>query len=136
MTKSNSKVRVDKWLWSVRIYKSRSIATAACKSGKVRISGEPAKASSTVCIGDLVDIRKEGFNLTFEVTDLIEKRVSAPLAQACYKNLTTEEELNKYKDWFIGKAPAEIRAKGTGRPTKRERREIDLFKESWDFELD
>ncbi len=82
---------------------------------------------------------KEGFNLTFEVVALINKRVSATLAQPCYKNLTPEDELNKYKDWFVGKGAPEKREKGAGRPTKRERREIDEFKDDymvWDDEID
>jgi ribosome-associated heat shock protein Hsp15 len=75
-----------------------------------------------------VQIRKDGFIRTFKVTDLIERRVSAPLAQACYEELTPESELRKYKDWFIGKARPEIRERGAGRPTKKERRSLDTFK--------
>jgi len=78
--------------------------------------------------GTLIKLRKDGFYLQFKVVDLIEKRVSATLAQLCYKNLTPEEELNKYNDWYIGKSPAEKREKGAGRPTKKERRTIDKFK--------
>ena len=74
-------------------------------------------------------VKKNGFHMEYEVVDLIEKRVSAPLAQACYNDITPEEELNKYKSWFIGKARSEMREKGAGRPTKRERREIDDFKD-------
>ncbi len=124
-----NKVRIDKWLWSVRIFKSRSIATDACKSGKVKIGDVNVKPSYLVTREELVQVRKEGFNLLFKVVDLIEKRVSATLAQPCYENLTPEDELNKYKDWFVGKGNPEIRERGTGRPTKRERREIDRFKE-------
>jgi ribosome-associated heat shock protein Hsp15 len=125
------KVRIDKWLWSVRIFKSRSQATDACKSGRVKIGEKNVKPSYLVTRKEIVYVKKEGFNLTFEVVDLINKRVSATLAQPCYKNLTPAEELNKFKDWFIGKAHAERREKGTGRPTKRERREIDEFKEDY-----
>ncbi len=94
------------------------------------------KPSSTLRVGDIIDIRKDGFNLTFKAITLINKRVSATLAQPCYENITPEDELNKFKDWFIGKAPAERREKGAGRPTKRERREIDdykdeIFLDSW-----
>lgn len=122
------KVRVDKWLWSVRIFKSRTIATDACKSGKVRIEGVPVKPSQLIQRGDVLEVRKNGFNFQFKAIDLIQKRVGAPIAQACYENLTSEEELNKYNDWFAGKAAAEQREKGAGRPTKRERREIERFK--------
>ena len=127
------KVRIDKWLWSVRIFKSRSISTDACKSNKVKIGDKNLKPSYLVRVGEHVNVFKDGFNLTFEVVALINKRVSATLAQPCYKNLTPEDELNKYKDWFVGKGAPERREKGAGRPTKRERREIDGFKD--DFEL-
>ena len=91
-----------------------------------------------VTVDDLVQVKKNGFNLEFKVVKLISKRVSATLAQPCYEDLTPESEKNKYKDWFIGKAAAESRAKGEGRPTKKERRIIDEFKndyfEDYDFE--
>lgn len=122
------KVRIDKWLWSVRIFKSRTISSDACRSNKVKINGEVVKPSASVVRGDLLEVKKNGFNLTFKVVDLIAKRVSATLAQPCYEDLTPPEELAKYESWYIGKAQAEKREKGAGRPTKRERREIDKFK--------
>ena len=122
------KVRIDKWLWSVRIFKSRTLATDACKAGKVKIEGVAAKASQSIERGQVLQVSKDGFNLQYKVVDLIEKRVGAPLAQLCYENLTPEEELNKYNDWYIGKGGPERREKGAGRPTKRERRTIDRFK--------
>ena len=122
------KVRIDKWLWSVRIFKSRTMASDACRSGKVKIGDNAVKPSYMVSRGELVKVKKDGFNLEFKVVDLIQKRVSAELARPCYENLTPEEELNKYKDWYIGKGAPERRVKGAGRPTKRERREIDKFK--------
>lgn len=124
------KVRIDKWLWSVRIFKSRTIATDACKSGKVKIGDVTVKPSYLVSRGEEINVRKNGFNLQYRVVDLIEKRVGAPIAQKCYEDLTPAEELQKFNDWFIGKAAPERREKGTGRPTKRERREIDRFKAS------
>lgn len=123
------KVRIDKWLWSVRIFKSRSIATNACKSGKVKIGEDNVKASTLLVGGEIISVRKNGFNLEFKVVKLLEKRVSATLAQPCYEDLTPEDELNKYKDWYVGKAAPERREKGAGRPTKRERRVIDKFKD-------
>lgn len=125
------KVRIDKWLWSVRIFKSRSQATEACRSAKIRINDTNTKASSMVAVNDLIDVKKNGFNLQFKVVKLIAKRVSATLAQPCYEDLTSEEELNKFKNWFVGKAMAERRDKGEGRPTKKERREIDTFKDEY-----
>ena len=126
------KVRVDKWLWSVRIFKSRTMATDACKSGKVKVNGTNVKPSYLLQREELVEVRKNGFDLKFKVVDLLEKRVSATLAQPCYEDLTPLEELNKYQDWYIGKGKPEIRDKGAGRPTKKERREIDQFKKYGD----
>ena len=123
------KVRVDKWLWSVRIFKTRTKATDACKSGKVKIEETNLKPSFLISGGETLSVKKDGFNLTFKVVSLIDKRVSATLAQPCYENLTPADELNKYKDWYIGKGAAERRDKGAGRPTKRERRDIDDFKD-------
>ena len=122
------KVRVDKWLWSVRIFKSRTLATDACKSGKVKMDDTTVKASQTIQRGDVLEVRKDGFLFQYKVVGLIEKRVGAPIAQTCYEDLTPEEELNKYKDWFVGKTGVEQREKGAGRPTKRERRDIEDFK--------
>ncbi len=121
------KVRIDKWLWSVRIFKTRTLATDACKSGKVKIDDTSVKPSYLLQRDEIVQVRKNGFNLVFKVKDLIQKRVGAPIAQTCYEDLTPQEELNKYRDWFVGKAAAELREKGAGRPTKKERREIERF---------
>lgn len=128
------KVRIDKYLWAIRIFKSRTIATEACKEGKVRMRNEPVKASALITIGDVIDVQKDGFKLTYKVVQLIEKRVSPLLAKPCYEDLTPEEEINKYKSWFIGKGGPERRERGTGRPTKRDRREIDDFKEYYEGE--
>lgn len=134
------KVRIDKWLWSVRIFKSRTLATDACKGGKVKLEGVTVKPSYPLQRGEIVQVHKNGFQFQFKVLDLIQKRVSAPLAQACYEDLTPEEELNKYEDWYVGKRGVEHREKGAGRPTKRERREIEQFKgdrfdwDDWDDE--
>lgn len=125
----SDKMRVDKWLWNVRIFKSRSKATDACKKGRIRIGENTVKPSTLIKPGDKLDVRKDGYMLEFLVNELIPRRVSAALAQPCYDNVTPEAELNKFKDWFIGKAPAERREKGAGRPTKRERRDIDDFKD-------
>lgn len=125
------KVRVDKWLWSVRIFKSRTLATDACKSGKVKVGDDNVKPSYLLQREEIVQVHKNGFRLQFRVLDLIQKRVAAPLAQACYEDLTPEEELNKYNDWYVGKGASERREKGAGRPTKKERREIDRFKKDF-----
>ena len=131
-----TKVRVDKWLWAVRIYKSRTLSGKHCKGGKVKVNDRVIKASSFVAIGDIVKCQKNGFNLTFKVEKLIEKRVNATLAAECYTDLTPPDELNKFKDWYVGKQLGEHREKGLGRPTKKERREIEQYKEQafeWDM---
>ncbi len=123
------KVRIDKYLWSIRIYKSRSIATEAIRDGRVKMHGEPLKSSAMVMVGDVIEVLKEGFRMKYKVLQLIEKRVSPVLAKACYEDLTPVEELNKYKSWFIGKGGPERRERGMGRPTKKERRDIDIHKD-------
>jgi ribosome-associated heat shock protein Hsp15 len=128
------KVRIDKYLWAIRIYKSRSIATESIRDGKVKLNGEPAKSSSLVGVGDVIDVFKSGFRMKYKAVQLIEKRVSPVLAKPCYEDLTPIEELNKYKSWFIGKGAPERREKGAGRPTKKERREIEDYKEDFDDE--
>ncbi len=124
-----TKVRIDKWLWSVRIFKTRTQATNACKSGKIKIVDQSLKPSFLLQGAEILSVKKEGFNLSFKVVKLINKRVGAPIAVECYENLTSDDELNKYKSWFVGKAASERRERGAGRPTKRERREIDDFKD-------
>lgn len=125
------KTRIDKWLWAVRLYKSRSLATDACRNGRVRINAVPLKPSYMLTSGEQIEVKKNGFNLQFKVVDIIEKRVSAVLAAPCFLDITPPEELSKYKDWFIGKGGTEVRMKGEGRPTKKERREIDEFKDMY-----
>ena len=122
------KVRIDKWLWSVRIFKSRTLASDAIKSGKVRIGETNAKPADSVAVGQVVFVKKDGFSLELLVKKLIDKRVAAPIAVECYDNLTPAEEMNKYKEWYIGKQGTEVRERGAGRPTKRERRDIEGFK--------
>jgi ribosome-associated heat shock protein Hsp15 len=122
------KVRIDKWLWSVRIFKSRTLAADTIKSGKVKVNGTAVKSSHLILRGDEITVKKGGFNFTFKAIELIDKRVGAPIALQCYRDLTPPEELLKYDEWFVGKAGTGLRDRGAGRPTKRERREIDTFK--------
>lgn len=121
-------VRIDKWLWSVRIFKSRSIATAACKAGRIRKNDKILKPSHEISAGEIIQVAKDGFYFRFEVIELIGKRVGYELAKNCYANRTPEEELRKYDIWYVGKSGVEKREKGSGRPTKKERRNIDTFK--------
>jgi ribosome-associated heat shock protein Hsp15 len=131
-----NKVRIDKWLWSIRIFKSRTIATDACKSGKVRVGENQVKPSFLITIGDTIIVKKDGFNFQFKVLQLLEKRVGAPIAITCYEDVTPQDERNKYNAWFLNGTPSnEKRERGAGRPTKKERREIDTFKDvafDWD----
>src|SRR5262249_49537926 len=130
-----TKVRIDKWLWSIRIFKSRTLATDACKSGKVKIGEAQVKPSYLLSGGETVTVKKDGFSFQFRALTLIEKGVGAPIAVTCYEDVTPAEERNKYNAWFLNGAPgAERREKGAGRPTKRERREIDDFKTAYDWD--
>ncbi|UYQ76878.1 RNA-binding S4 domain-containing protein [Glutamicibacter sp. JL.03c] len=121
---TSGKVRLDAWLWSVRIYKTRSAATAACRAGHVRLNGDPVKASQTVVAGDRIRVRKDGFDRDLEVTGLLSKRVSAPVATKCYLDHTPPRERV-----IIPQVP--VRERGAGRPTKKDRREMDRLRTSW-----
>jgi ribosome-associated heat shock protein Hsp15 len=122
------KVRIDKWLWSVRIFKSRTMATDACKKGNVKIKDSSVKPSYLVTRDEIVQVKKNGFNLQFKVVDLIQKRVGAPIAQTCYEDITPAEERNKFQAWFVGKGSPERRDRGAGRPTKKDRRQLEDYK--------
>ena len=124
-------IRVDKWLWSVRIFKSRSLAAKHCREGKVKLNDKKIKSSYQIKVGDVLKVNRMGFDMIYKINQLIDKRVSAPLAKPCYEDMTPKEELNKYESWFIGKGQSERRERGSGRPTKKERRTIDIFKESY-----
>jgi ribosome-associated heat shock protein Hsp15 len=119
-------IRIDKWLWSVRIYKTRSQATDACRDGKVRILDHAVKASHCVKNDDIITIRISPFTKTIKVVGLIERRVSAKLAESFVQDLTPKEEYQKLK--LIRETNFEYRDRGTGRPTKKQRREIEDLK--------
>ncbi|MGL4956629.1 MAG: RNA-binding S4 domain-containing protein [Bacteroidales bacterium] len=119
----NSTPRADKWLWSVRIYKTRSDAAEACKNGRIKIADIIVKASRSLNIGDIIVVRKSPINYTFKILAFPPSRVSAKLVDQYCENLTTQSELDKLD---INKNSAfAYREKGLGRPTKRERRKID-----------
>lgn len=122
------KIRIDKWLWAIRMYKTRTLATEACAAGKIKIEGESVKASYLLKVGQTIQLNRQGEKWTLKSVKLIEKRVGAPLASECYEDLTPPEEKNKL---LFPASFYEVRDKGIGRPTKRDRREIDKFK---DFE--
>jgi ribosome-associated heat shock protein Hsp15 len=116
-------VRIDKWLWAVRIFKTRSLATEFCKNGRVLIGGESVKASRMVRIGDHIVVKRPPLTLTYQVTGLIEKRVSAVEAAANVTNLTPQEEIDRLHQ--IRESAFYSRERGSGRPTKKDRREFD-----------
>jgi len=125
MVASKKAVRVDKWLWAIRIFKTRTSATDACSAGKVRVNGELAKPATKLKVGDTVEgVRgKRVFKLVVE--DLIEKRVGAELAAKCYEDMSPVEE--KGDDSF-SITPSMSRPRGQGRPTKRDRRALDRLR--------
>lgn len=119
--------RIDSWLWAVRAYKTRSAATTACRAGHIRVNGEKTKAAQAIRVGDEVRIRVSGFDRILIVRQLLVKRVGAPLAAAAYEDRTPERE---------PQAALGLRDRGAGRPTKRERREIDRLRGRDEFPSD
>jgi ribosome-associated heat shock protein Hsp15 len=119
------KTRIDKWLWSVRIFKTRSQASEACRKGRIIINGIQVKPSRDIKAGEIVLIRKPPAVYTYRVKSLVQKRLSAPLARECYEDLTSVEELNKLK---INETLFFKRDRGAGRPTKKERRILDKLR--------
>ena len=120
-----SKMRLDKWLWCVRIYKSRTIAAEACRKGRVFSGDLELKPSAMIQTGTEIRVRKDRITYTFRVLSLPPARLSASLAQECYVNLTPQEELNRIKEI----QESSFYRPATGRPTKKERRELEEFLE-------
>ena len=114
-------VRVDSWLWAVRLYKTRTLATTACRAGHVRVNGERVKAAQTVRVGDEVKVRDTGRERSLVVRKLIVKRTSAPMAAESYLDTSPPQPSPEN-----GVAP--LRERGAGRPTKRERRDIERLR--------
>ena len=117
--------RLDKWLWATRIFKTRTIAASACRNGRVYVNGNYAKASHIVNEGDKVSVRKPPVLYTFLVEKAITQRVGASKLPGIIKNITTKDQLEILEMRRIGNNG--IRDRGTGRPTKKKRREIDGF---------
>ena len=115
--------RVDAWIWAVRIYKSRTQATAACRAGHVRINGEHAKAATPVHVGDRVTVRKSGLDRSLEVTHVLSKRVGADVAASAYIDHTPPPAVREAAAPSVAQ-----RDRGAGRPTKRERRQLDRLR--------
>lgn len=120
-------VRIDKYLWAIRVFKTRSDATDACKGNKVRVGGSPAKPSKEVKPGEVIEIQKGTVRYSYRVIRLLENRVGAQLVPDYAENLTPQSELDKLR------APVETffirRDRGSGRPTKKDRRAMEHL---WD----
>ena len=121
-----TKVRIDKYLWAIRIFKTRTLAATACDQGKVKLMGTSVKASKTVNVGDEYEIKTEARKWVIKVTDVIEKRVQYAEAIKHYLDLTPAEELERLKHeasaFYTGKRNSKI-----GRPTKKQRRDLEEF---------
>ena len=137
--RGESEVRIDKWLWAVRIFKTRSIAADAIKMGRVTIDGQKVKASRNVKIGEIIDVKKPPITYSFKVLALAENRMGAKMVPGFMENVTKQEQLDLLQmnriSGFIN------RAKGLGRPTKKDRRDIDDFTtpeyvDEFDFSLE
>ena len=120
---ANAQVRIDQWLWAVRIFKTRTQAADECKKSRVIIDGIVVKPSRIVKIGDVIMVKKTPIIYTYKVTGIIDTRVAFAIAQQNYVNLTPDEEITKLQLMRISKPV--MREKGTGRPTKKDRRELD-----------
>ena len=121
----NDVARIDKWLWAARIFKTRSIAADACKNGRVTIKGINVKPSHTIKVGEVVSVKKPPITYSFEVLQTIEKRVGAKLIPEVYKNVT---DAKQYELLEMSRISGFVdRARGTGRPTKKDRRQLDAF---------
>lgn len=128
--------RIDKWLWATRIFKTRSIATEACKKGRVAIDGVTVKPSRTVKVGETVSVRKPPVTYTFEVIGLTEARVGAKLVPNFLKNITTKDQYELLE--MVRISGFVNRQKGLGRPTKKDGRDLAHFTEMsfYDYDFD
>ncbi|MGD0537332.1 MAG: RNA-binding S4 domain-containing protein [Verrucomicrobiota bacterium] len=120
-----SEVRLDKWLWAVRAFKTRSLATAACQAGHVKIAGQSVKPARAARIGETITVQAGDITRTLRVMGLLDRRVGAPLVARYAEDLTPREEYAKPRQERI--EPLFHRPKGAGRPTKRDRRLLEQF---------
>jgi ribosome-associated heat shock protein Hsp15 len=117
------KLRIDKYLWAIRAFKTRSLATDACKAGRVKKEGQGLKPSHVVKIGETYTVQKGAEKKTIKVVGLLERRVDAKTAVTFYEDLTPPEDAVAFRSAFSG--PMLSRDRGAGRPTKKDRRDID-----------
>ena len=131
---ANETARIDKWLWASRIFKTRSIAANACKNGRVTINGVNVKPSHLIKTGETVNVKKPPVTFSFKVLQCIEQRVGAKLLPQIYENIT---DAKQYEIMEMSRISGFVdRARGTGRPTKKERRSLDAFIEPVMFGID
>ncbi len=134
-----AEARIDKWMWATRIFKTRTIAAEACKKGRITIGGTQVKAARMIKPGDVIQVRKPPITYSFKVLQPIEKRVGAKLVPQYMENVTTPDQ---YELLEMSKISGFIdRAKGTGRPTKKDRRDLEEFTapeflDDFDFDFD
>ncbi len=136
---ASNEVRIDKWLWAVRIFKTRTIASDAIKMGRVTIGGQKVKPSRNVKVGEVIDVKKPPITYSFKVLALVENRMGAKLVPGFMENVTRKEQLDLLEMNRI--SGFRDRAKGLGRPTKKDRRDIDDFTtpqyvDEFDFSLE
>ena len=131
---ANDTARIDKWLWAARIFKTRSIAASACKNGRVTINGVNVKPAHMIKSGETVNVKKPPITFSFKVLQCIEQRVGAKLIPQIYENVT---DAKQYELLEMSRISGFVdRARGTGRPTKKERRSLDAFIEPTMFGFD
>jgi ribosome-associated heat shock protein Hsp15 len=123
------KLRIDKYLWAIRIFKTRTLASDACKAGRVKLDNQNIKPSHEVKVGEIYQVSKGPDRKVVKVTGLIENRVDAKTSVGFYEDITPIEQTQAFKSMFH--APVLKRDRGTGRPTKRDRREIDELKDDY-----
>jgi len=123
---AGEEVRVDKWLWAVRVFKTRSLAIEACQAGHVKLGEQSVKPARSVRVGDVFTVQLGELTRTLKVLGLLERRVGAALAKLYAEDLTTAAEYSKAREKRL--EPLFRRSKGAGRPTKRDRRLLDLMR--------
>lgn len=124
-----TEVRIDKWLWAVRLFKTRSLASEACKKGRVMLQGIPVKPSRNVKLGDVIVVKRNPVLFSFQVLALTENRMGAKLVPDFMKNVTTPDQLELYELGLIQQK--NNRDKGLGRPTKKDRRDLEDYFEPY-----
>jgi ribosome-associated heat shock protein Hsp15 len=127
MDNKEEPIRIDKWLWAARLFKTRSLAVGAIKGGKVKVDDNPVKPSREVKVGDVIQVQIEQLHKVVEVKTVIKNRVSPKQVPEVYNDLTPKEEYERIE--FMHAYKAEWRDRGAGRPTKKERRQIERLKD-------